>query len=257
MAGAAIFINPISIYNRKGHKGIYMLPSLDTRDSCPTCPVGMENCPVLTEIRRLQDECARLQKLSETDPLTGLFNWRYLMSALDREMERTRRTRLPTGLIMIDFDHFKRINNTYGHQIGDAALRWVSHIWGESIRRLDILCRYGGEEFAVILPGSNLPQAVRVAHRLKAALAKNPLKLTVQSVLITASFGVATYEAHEDLTVEAFIQRADELLLEAKARGRNTVFDLDRALPKPSTEVSVEERATFMANFRGDRNNRE
>ena len=146
----------------------------------PDCPAGLETCPVLPELRRLeeeyrllQEECRRLQKLSQTDPLTRLFNRGYLMISLEQEMERTRRTGFPTSLIMLDLDHFKRLNDTYGHQFGDEVLCRVAVLLKDNIRKLDIPCRYGGEEFVVILPGTRLPQAVRLAVRLNDTLAQS------------------------------------------------------------------------------------
>jgi len=209
------------------------------------CPLGAEECPLCAEVQRLRSECAHLRELSHTDALTGVFNRRYLMTALDQERERTRRTGLPTSLIMIDFDHFKRINDTYGHQAGDEALKWASQVWLNSLRRIDILCRYGGEEFAVILPGTRLNAAVRAAKRLRAALEKTPVTLLGRSVPITASFGVDAYRHTEELTVRAFIKRTDHYLLEAKIKGRNQVCCRKAEKGKQTMEVTVDERAAL------------
>ena len=209
------------------------------------CPYGAEDCPIWAEAQRLQDECERLRELSRTDPLTGLFNRRQMMTALDQEMERTRRTGLPTSLIMIDLDHFKRINDTYGHQAGDEALRWASRVWRENLRRIDIPCRYGGEEFAVILPGTRLNTAMRVAKRLQATMENSPVVLNGRKVALTASFGVDTYTAREDLTVRAFLKRADRYLLEAKVKGRNRICCQQPAITKPTPEVTMDERSAL------------
>src|SRR4030042_740293 len=102
------------------------------------CPFGAEDCPLWAETQRLQDECDRLQELSNTDPLTGLFNRRYMKIALDQEMERTRRSGLPTSLMMIDLDHFKRVNDTFGHQAGDEAPKFASWVWRTNLGAIDI-----------------------------------------------------------------------------------------------------------------------
>ncbi len=206
------------------------------------CPYGAEECPICAEIQRLQKECDHLRELSHTDPLTGLFNRRYMMIVLEQERERTRRTGLPTSLIMIDLDHFKRINDTYGHQTGDEALKWASQVWRRNSRRIDILCRYGGEEFAIILPGTHLNAAVRAAKRLQAALVKSPLELQTLKVTLTASFGVDTYQTQEELTARAFLKRTDRYLLEAKVKGRNQVCSQKPETAKQTQEVTLDER---------------
>jgi diguanylate cyclase (GGDEF)-like protein len=196
----------------------------------------------LAEVLHLRGECRRLQELSRTDPLTGLYNWRHLITELDKEMERTRRTGLPTGLIMLDLDHFKGINDTFGHQFGDAVLRRVCRLVRNTIRRLDIPCRYGGEEFAIILPGTSLSRALRLAERLRLAIAQAVLKLEGRVLTVTASFGVDVYAASERLSAAAFLKRADELLLEAKAKGRNTLRHRDCQGAPVSTAVTPAER---------------
>ncbi len=212
----------------------------------PVCPAGMEVCPVFAELQRLQEECRQLRELSQTDPLTGLYNRRYMMMTLDQEMERTRRTGLPTSLIMLDLDHFKRLNDTYGHQFGDAVLVRVAVLLKENIRKLDVPCRYGGEEFAVILPGTRLPQAVRLADRLCDTLAKS-WKEPRGGKGLTASFGVETFTGRDDLTPKAFLQQADRWLFLAKAQGRNTVCHRNSPQAGPEVGITPEERRVFLS----------
>lgn len=211
----------------------------------PACPAGMEACPLLSEFLRLQEKCRRLKELSQTDPLTGLYNRRYLMMSLDQEMERTRRTGLATSLIMLDLDHFKRLNDTYGHQFGDAVLRRVASLLKDNVRKLDIPCRYGGEEFALVLPGTRLPQAVRLACRLKDTLAQ-PREDEGRDGRLTASFGVDTFTGRKDMTTEVFLQQADRWLFLAKARGRNTVCYPDSTQGAPEEGLTREERRAFL-----------
>lgn len=209
------------------------------------CPLGAQDCPVCDKARQLQEECDRLQELVHTDHLTGFFNRRHLMKALDQEMERTRRTGLPTGLIMVDLDYFKRINDTFGHQAGDEALKWSTSLWRANLRRIDIPCRYGGEEFAIILPGTRLGTSVRVAKRLQAVLQNSPVVLNGQEVFLTASLGVDTFTSQEELTVRAFIKRTDHYLLEAKIKGRNQVCYQKPQPEKETGEVTVDERTAL------------
>lgn len=193
----------------------------------------------------MKEECRRLSELSQTDPLTGLFNFQHLIQALEREMERTRRTNLPTALIMIDLDHFKAINDVHGHPAGNEALLWVSRIWRRATRKIDIICRYGGEEFTIILPSTSLQQAVRTAERLRATVANSPLKLNGHAVQLTASFGVDVYRASDRLSAGDFLERADRHLRKAKQDGRNRVWFEDSKPEKISTEVTTEERAAL------------
>ncbi len=217
------------------------------------CPSNNQECPVFDEVRRLREECKRLQELTQVDTLTGLFNFRYLMMALEGEMERTRRTGLSTGLIMSDLDHFKRINDTHGHECGNEALQWIGKIWHEKLRRIDMACRYGGEEFVVILPGTRLPQAIRAAERLRFALESSPVKLNGKLVRLTASFGVDAYRGRKKLTVETFIKQTDHFLLEAKARGRNRVCYDENKISVAMEGLTPDEREALFATRRPER----
>jgi diguanylate cyclase (GGDEF)-like protein len=210
------------------------------------CPAEKDDCPVLSEFLGLQEECRRLQELAQTDSLTGLYNRRYLMKSLDQEMERTRRTGLPTSLIMLDLDYFKRFNDTYGHQFGDIVLQRVALIFKDNVRRLDIPCRYGGDEFALLLPGTRLPQAVLLAERLKEILAQSREKLQERPAQVTASFGVDTFTGREDMAPETFLQHTDRWLFVAKARGRNIVCHSDLEQVAPEVGLTPEERRAFL-----------
>ncbi|GKT09851.1 GGDEF domain-containing protein [Desulforhabdus sp. TSK] len=226
---------------------------MDQRDDAViSCPEGKSGCPVVAEIRRLKEQLETLKKeydrvsrLTECDPLTGLFNFKHLEVSLQREMERTRRTGFPLSLIMIDLDHFKKVNDVYGHQVGNAALRWVGRIWRNGIRITDILCRYGGEEFTLILPATSLKQAVLAAHRLRTSLANTPLVEEGEEIRLTASFGVEVYKATDTFSADEFLKRADKYLHQAKAEGRNCVRSMEDSSAGGETEVLPEERVAL------------
>lgn len=187
------------------------------------CQGGADACTNLTEVQRLRTKVRQLASLVRTDELTGLFNYRYFAQALSLEMERTRRSGQPTCLIMVDLDHFKSINDIHGHEIGNVVLSNVSSLIRKAIRRLDIPCRYGGEEFALILPSTTLRQGVDIANRLRLSIENATVKHSDLLLEIEASFGVAVYAPGDLLTEKEFIDRVDSYLYEAKQEGRNRV----------------------------------
>ncbi len=201
------------------------------------CP-KVEHCPLLEEVELLRERCRKLEELSSIDALTGLFNFRHMQASLELEMERTRRTKLPTGLIMVDLDHFKNVNTLYGHEGGNAVLTHLGKLLKESLRVIDIPCRYGGEEFALILPNASLGHSVLIATRLRDLVRARPVDLGEQHIAITASFGVAVFNHADRDTLQAFISRADRLLYEAKNSGR------DRICAEPPSPLAVEEEVT-------------
>jgi diguanylate cyclase (GGDEF)-like protein len=209
------------------------------------CPTGNRACSVHVELDRLREECERLRNLSLIDTLTGLYNFRYLRTALDVEMERTRRTSVPTSLLMVDLDYFKHVNDTYGHECGNKALQWVSDFFSKNLRDLDIPCRYGGEEFTIILPSTRLPEAGRIAERLRVGLKDSRVELDGGHIQLTASFGVSAYKGRRRLSAEELIKRADRYLLEAKIKGRNRVCSEPFEEIDARTEVTEEERRTL------------
>lgn len=211
-----------------------------------SCPIGSDQCPCLGEIGRLNEAVALLTGQVATDPLTGLYNRRHMRAALETEIERTRRSRQATSLVMLDIDHFKRINDGYGHLAGDEVLRQTSRILLQTLRKIDIACRYGGEEFAIILPATPLLVAAEVAERLRLALESATINLADTTQLsITASFGVATYLAEHNASEDALIAQTDGQLYLAKTTGRNCV----RYEPAPfrtGANLTEHERAALM-----------
>ena len=158
-----------------------------------------------------------VQRLAETDPLTGVANRRLFEITLTRELKRAERQEDPITLVMLDVDHFKPYNDTYGHQAGDEVLRRVAHMLSTACREFDTVARYGGEEFAVILPGCSSEESTRTAERLREAIAG-----VDAAHPITASAGVATYPT-DAAGGESLVKKADEALYESKRAGRNRV----------------------------------
>ncbi len=180
--------------------------------------------------RNLQDEIKRREALEEelkrqatTDPLTGLFNRRQYEMLFNRERERCNRQHKYICLCVADLDHFKRINDTYGHDIGDQALRHTADLFTNLLRQSDVVGRFGGEEFVLILPDTDLEQAVAVINRLRQELEETPLRSAVGDIKLTATFGV-TQVFTGDEAIEAAIKRADQGLYEGKGAGRNRVM---------------------------------
>jgi len=178
-----------------------------------TCPHHDNDCPVFSELKMLREQCKRLQELTQIDALTGLYNFRYLLKTLEDEMERTRRTAIPTSLVMIDLDHFKQINDSFGHESGNRILQWMGKFFRQHTRSIDRLCRYGGEEFVIILPGTRLAAAAQAAERLRSGLSNTCLKMNGTPVRLTASFGVDTYRGRRNMTAREFILEIIQMIM--------------------------------------------
>lgn len=156
------------------------------------------------------------------DPLTGLRNRIGLSELLERDMQTAQRNGSPLSVLMIDIDHFKQINDTYGHSAGDAALVAVAQLLKQNLRTVDAIFRFGGEEFIAILPNTSTPCVLHVAERLRQTLEQLVITHKGQHIQLSASFGVAI--AQEDDCQETLIQRADNALYIAKSNGRNRVY---------------------------------
>jgi len=212
-------------------------------NGCPT----LKQCSLAEEIELLRERCRKLEELSFVDALTGLYNFRYMQRSLAMEMERTRRTKLPTGLVMIDLDHFKNVNTLYGHECGNAVLAQFGKVLKESVRVIDVPCRYGGEEFALILPSAAVREAVAIAQRLQEITRRNAVTFGTETVRITASFGVAVFRFTDECTVGAFLNRADRLLYEAKNLGRDRLCAEEPGPVFMADEVTVDEKAALFS----------
>ena len=217
--------------------------------TAPTCPVGERQCDVIDELMALRSENQSLSELVRTDTLTGLSNFRHFMQCLEQEMERSRRTLLPTGLIYIDLDFFKKVNDTWGHEVGNLALQQTASLMQACVRRIDIPCRYGGEEFAVILPSTDLMTSVQVAERIRESIENTPLAIEQQQLKLTASLGVDIYKGIGEEAPQSFIQRADSCLYRAKQEGRNQVCHADYDSQTTKSQVSHEEKDALFGLF--------
>ncbi len=174
----------------------------------------------ITERKRLETE---LREQASTDALTGLPNRRHFLQRLEDELERVRRrTTREACVLMLDLDHFKRINDQYGHAAGDSLLRHFANLLRHELRASDTAGRMGGEEFAVILPGSGLQAAQGFAQRICDKLIQHPMSFGRDEVGMTVSIGIAAITA-DDLSADAVLSRADRALYQAKDKGRNRV----------------------------------
>ena len=174
----------------------------------------------MLRIKRLYDQ---QEQASVTDALTGVFNRRYLMVRLKEECERVVRYGGQFSCLMIDLDHFKRLNDTYGHTFGDAVLREFAAQTKALLRKSDIVTRYGGEEFVVILPEAAAPEAAATAESIRKALEAKSYVSEGRAASVTCSLGVFTFTRDAAVPVDDVLKRLDDALYDAKKRGRNRV----------------------------------
>ena len=181
-----------------------------------------------TKLKLLQDELleknAQLEALSITDPLTGLANRRRLMARLEEEVSRSRRYKTPLSVVMIDIDHFKQVNDTHGHAMGDEVLRNIGAMLKSSVRTTDLAARYGGEEFTLVLPHTDIPSALQVAENLRVRFSELEHQLDGITLKKTASMGISARDGQGEIPdAEDLLKYADEALYHAKQNGRNKV----------------------------------
>jgi diguanylate cyclase (GGDEF)-like protein len=165
----------------------------------------------------------RLEELATTDPLTRLLNRRALADRLAIEMDRARRYACDLAILLIDIDYFKRVNDTAGHIAGDEVLRQIAGCIQAAVRTVDIVSRYGGEEFVVILPETSPEGAATFAERLRMGIEAHLFTMGSLEIRLTVSIGISTFPAADISSADDFIARADQAMYRAKQDGRNQV----------------------------------
>jgi two-component system, cell cycle response regulator len=167
---------------------------------------------------------------AQLDKALQIYNKHYFLSRLDEELRRHQHFSSSLSLIMLDVDHFKRLNDTHGHLAGDAALVHLAEVTTKQIRETDVLCRYGGEEFGVIMPQTNLQQALAIAERIRLAVAATPVDHAGKVIAMTISLGISgDIHLTQPYTREALITQADKALYDAKRQGRDRAVLFDPA----------------------------
>ncbi|MEJ2757925.1 MAG: diguanylate cyclase [Anaerolineales bacterium] len=183
----------------------------------------LKNVELTREIEERKKVQSKLEHIATLDPLTGLYNRRYFFELTQQELDRSRRYSRPLSVIMLDIDHFKQVNDRFGHLVGDRVIVEVARRIQKALRRIDQACRYGGEEFAILLPETTLTQAEMVGSRLWQLVSKQPTVSGELKLKITVSVGVATYHQKGVIAVDTLLDRADKAMYYAKQHGRNRV----------------------------------
>jgi diguanylate cyclase (GGDEF)-like protein len=178
---------------------------------------------IYSDVTDIVRNAKELERLATTDGMTGIYNRRHFLTLADREWARARRYGRPISFLMIDIDYFKSINDNFGHQIGDEMIVHLANLARDCKREYDVLARIGGEEFALLLPETDLPQAQVVAERLRSEVAANSLVVASRSIPATISIGVAT-SLDAMNSISELMKAADQALYDAKHAGRNRVI---------------------------------
>jgi len=198
--------------------GVLLYKGLEPRDKEKFAILAHQFALALRRLKLYKD----IETLAITDGLTGVYTRRYFMERFEEEIKRSNLRRSHLSFLMIDADHFKAINDQYGHLTGDLALKEISAIIQENVREIDIVGRFGGEEFCVVLPDTDMEGARVVAERIRKSSEKRPIKAYDNTLRVTLSIGIAVYPSDGKL-VEEMMDKADWALYRAKSQGRNCV----------------------------------
>ena len=224
-------------FSQKLHGHLFPIPSASSfqssfeymQQSCTVCPLRENDGPQVThlcitvqDVTEIAEYERMLEEINHRDSLTGVYNRRFFTSRFKEEFERHKRYNRLMSMMIIDIDHFKLVNDTYGHQCGDFILKSVCDTFLAGLRRVDVLARYGGEEFCCILPETSFENSLLVAERIRAQVEKACYEYEGHPIKVTVSIGVPRPPGPSD-SHEAFLKNADNALYKAKASGRNTV----------------------------------
>jgi len=193
---------------------------------------------LIQELRRTNE---RLQKMTFTDEMTGIFNYRFVKRQLEIEVQRAHRYEKPLSICIIDIDHFKDINDQYGHQTGDQVLKEVARILTQSTRSVDFVGRYAGDEFVIIFPDTSLQDAVRLCERIRKTVADQVLSAQEKTFHVSLSMGLADFDSKKRASAETLLEASDLRLYQAKRAGRNRVYSTMKVIDskKDAAELST------------------
>ncbi len=223
----------------------------DSGEQLLKCSVAGAECRWLDEIAKLRLRVSELTELVSTDALTGLYNFQHFKSLLQVEMDRAKRSGIPTTLVMIDLDHFNQVNHKYGYEAGNLALSHVAAIIKNEVRTTDCACRYAGGEFAIVFPQTHLNLALKVADRIREIIADSPVRYDQGKFNITVSMGASVYMKTSIIGLDTFVDSVDNYLYEAKQSGRNCICHIDYSDLSKVTEIGVDERARLSSKNSG------
>ncbi|MEC5424717.1 GGDEF domain-containing protein [Virgibacillus sp. C22-A2] len=162
----------------------------------------------------------KVEELTITDALTGIYNRRYFDFIMEKTIPFSKKNNTPLIFMLLDIDHFKKVNDNFGHQCGDEALKHISDIIGSNVRDTDAFVRFGGEEFAVIMPNTDVDEGLIIAELIREAIEKSGFTYNNERIYFTISIGVSSYNGEE---IEEFIEKTDTALYKAKENGRNQI----------------------------------
>jgi diguanylate cyclase (GGDEF)-like protein len=238
-------------------KAVMLVPLVAEQHPVALAVIGVASSSVVEAQRAVIDACRlragpqllnavlhkKLQEMAAMDELTGVLNRRFGTRRLAEEHARSVRHGLPLAVFLLDIDHFKRFNDTHGHDAGDEVLRRVARSLESSVRSSDVVCRYGGEEFLVLAPGAGTQDGFVLADRLRRKIESIDIQWKGQRLTVNGSFGVASWPTVRAAAPEELVTRADEALYAAKTAGRNRVFVHDGTAAKPG-EASATDKPT-------------
>ncbi len=215
-------------FNLSGMFGCYLLNRMERRAFLQQRTIKSQAQVLEKALVVAEDERRLAESLAQTDPLTGVANRRSFFPEAEREWMRHRRKGRSLSLLMLDIDHFKEFNDLYGHRVGDQVLVLVAQVLRQQVRETDTVCRYGGEEFAVLLPETTSEEALVLARRILATVAETVFLHHGNPLGVTASLGAATAAVAEMASVDELLERADQALYTAKKSGRNQLRSWER-----------------------------